>query len=82
MKYNLLINKRTNVLSSNIKANKAIIKEINDSNPIPTKKEIRKSKKGQIPNHGKLPVTRKIIIPQKKPIMTILIKTLKYVWEK
>jgi len=60
-----------------MKAKRAIISEISDNNPIPTRKESRKSKNGQIPNRGKLPVTRKIMIPQNEPTISMLIRVLK-----
>jgi hypothetical protein len=73
MKYNLLIRRRMKVESSSINANKAIIKEIRESNPIPTKKESRNSKNGQIPNRGNFPSTKKISTPQNNHTTNILI---------
>jgi hypothetical protein len=56
-----------------------MISETKDNNPIPTNKESRNNNNGPTPNHGNFPTTKKIILPQKVPTISILTSVLKKV---
>jgi hypothetical protein len=77
IKYSLLMSKRTKVESSSIKANNAIMSATKERRAIPMRKESKNSPNALMPNRGKLPAIRNIIIPQNIPTINILISVLK-----
>ena len=82
MKYILFIISLINVLSSNINANNAIIKDMRDKSPTHIKKDIKKLANLIIQNRGKTHNARNIISQQNDQIIAIVIIFFIYHFEK